>query len=78
MIQWPAFNFDLNLNKTVWNEIKNWIQNSYGEKFNYDQFRGVVNAAPGNFLKNLVDYMQVRCETVIRTNGMHTEFFLLL
>ena len=49
MIQWLAFNLDLNPIETVWNGIKDWIQNSYGEKFNYDQLRGVVNAVPGNF-----------------------------
>ena len=25
--------------------MKDWIQNNYGEKLNYDQLRGVVNAA---------------------------------
>ena len=44
VIQWFMFNFDLNPIKTVWNEMKIWIQKNYGEKFNYDQFRGIVNA----------------------------------
>ena len=56
MIEWPAFSLDLNPIETVRNEMKGWIQNNYGEKFNYDQLRGVVNAAweqiSGQFLKD--------------------------
>ena len=51
VIQWPAFNFDLNPNETVWNEMKNWIQNNYGEKFNYDQFRSVAKCGLGTNIK---------------------------
>ena len=78
VIQWPAYNPDLNPIKTAWDKMKNWIQDNYGEKFNYDELRGAVDAAweyiSIGFLNDLVDSMQARCERVIRTNGIHTEY----
>ena len=60
--------------------MKDWIQKNYGEKFNYDRLRGAVNAAwdqiPIEFLNDLVDSMQARCEEIIRANGMHTDYQL--
>ena len=78
VIQWPAYSPDLNPIDTVWDEMKNWIQDNYGEKFSYDELRGAVDAAwehiSTEFLNDLVDSMQARCEAVIRANGMHTEY----
>lgn len=74
-IFWPAYSPDLNPIKTVWNEMKDRIQNYYGEKLSYDQLRSAVYAAwqqiPARFLSDQLDTMQARCEAVIRANGMH-------
>ena len=45
VIKWQAFSPDLNPIETVWDEMKDWIQDHYGEKLNYDQLRDVVTAA---------------------------------
>ncbi len=78
VIWWPSFSPDLNPIETVWNKMKDWIQENYPEKLSYDGLRGAVNAAweriSPEFLSDLVDSMQARCEAVIRANGMHTEY----
>ena len=77
-IFWPAYSPDLNPIKTVWNEIKDWIQDHYPEKMNYDQLRGAVIAAwqqiSVDFLNDLVDSMPKRCEAVIMADRMHTKY----
>ena len=78
VIRWLVLNPDFNLIETVWNNMKNWIQQNHFEILNYEQFRGVVIAIwdqiPVEFFNDLVDSMQTRCETVIRVNGMHMEY----
>ncbi len=78
VIWWPAYSPYLNPIETVWDKIKDWIQDNYPGRLSYDELRGAVNAAweqiPIEFLIDLVDSMQARCEAVIRANGMHTEY----
>jgi transposase len=78
VIWWPAFSPDLNPIETVWNNMKDWIQDNYPEKLSYDGLRSAVAAAweqiSSEFLSDLLDSMQARCEAVIRANGMHTEY----
>lgn len=78
VIWWPAFSPDLNPIETVWDKMKDWIQNNYPEKLSYNKLRGAINAAweqiSPEFLSDLVDSIQARCEAVIRANGMHTEY----
>ncbi len=58
--------------------MKDWIQDNYPEKLSYDGLRSAVAAAweqiSSEFLSDLLDSMQARCEAVIRANGMHTEY----
>ena len=55
-------------------------QDTHGEKLSYDKLRNAVNAAweqiTPEFLSDLVNSMQARCEAVIRDNGMYTEYSL--
>lgn len=78
VIKWPPFSPDLNPIETVWNAMKDWIQENYTEKLSYDQLRGAVMAAwdqiSEQFLDDLVNLMPARCEAVILANGMHTRY----
>ena len=71
---------DFNPIETVWDRIKDWLQDIYGEKLSYDKLRNALNAAwkqiTPEFLSDLVNSMQAGCETVIQANGMHTEYSL--
>jgi ketohexokinase/beta-glucosidase len=66
-ISWPAFSPDLNPIETLWNWMKDWIQERYPEDddLSYDDLRSVVRASwdavPETFLKDLIDTMQARC-----------------
>ena len=78
VIWWPAFSPDLNPIETVWNKIKNWIQENYEGNLSYDQLREAVTAAweqiSEQLLDELVEFMPARCEAVILADGMHTEY----
>lgn len=47
VMEWPLFSPDLNLIKTVWCRIKDYIEDKYGhiEKPSYAQLRGFVKEA---------------------------------
>lgn len=76
---WPPYSPDLNPIETVWNWMKNWIQDNYSqEHMSYDMLRRVVResweAVPGWYLNDLVASMPARCEAVIAADGMHTKY----
>ena len=80
VILWPAFSPDLNLIKTVWNKMKDWIGIHYPGKFaSYDNLRKQVNEAweavvTPELLKGLVETMRQRCQDVIDANGGPTKW----
>lgn len=79
-IFWPPFPPDLNPIEAVWNWMKDWIQEKYPEdqQLSYDQLRAIVRAAwdaiPGDFLNDLINSMQARCQAVIEAGGGHTPY----
>ena len=80
LIHWPSFSPDLNLIEAVWNLMKEWIQEHYGdeEKLSYDRLRQAVREAWDSITEeqfgSLLDSMHDRCQAVINANGLFTRF----
>jgi transposase len=80
LIFWPPFSPDLNPIETVWNLMKNWIQEHYPgwDKLSYKVLReavqGAWDAVGWQELEDLLVSMPRRCEAVIAANGMYTKF----
>jgi DDE superfamily endonuclease len=78
-IHWPLYSPDLNPIKTVWNWMKDWIQERYKDNLRaYDELRAAILAAweavDSAFLLGLLESMPARCQAVIDANGMHTRY----
>ncbi len=79
LIPWPVFSPDLNPIETLWNVMKDWIQENYVMKdlSNYKTLRKAVNEAWESIgrtqLDELLNSMHARCEAVIAANGMATK-----
>lgn len=78
-IFWPPFSPDLNPIETIWNWMKDYIENKYGDvRMGYDQLRAVVKEAWDAIspyqLHELVASMPARCQAVIDAEGGYTKF----
>ena len=78
VIFWPPYSPDLNPIKMLWDDMKNWIQNNYGERMTYPRLRQAVTEAWESIeqrrLDDLIDEMPARCQAVIDAQGMHTKY----
>ena len=78
MIFWPPFSPDLNPIETVWDIMKDYIQDYYEKKLSYDKLRIAVKTAwdmiTEDKLAELLSTMHKRCEAVIAANRMHTKY----
>lgn len=78
-IFWPAYSSDLNPIEAVWNWMKDWIEDTYGDiQLSYDRLRRAVceawDAIPDEFLTELLESMAQRCQDVIDANEGHTRW----
>lgn len=78
-IFWPAFSPDLNPIETVWNMMKDYIEDQFGDvQLSYDRLRQVVKEAWDSItqeqLEGLLNSMQERCQDVIDAQGGYTKW----
>ena len=80
VIAWPPFSSDLNPIEKVWNIMKNWIQDHYGDhdKLSYNALRKAVreawDAVTPEQLEELINEMGARCQAVIDADGKFTQY----
>ncbi|RYP16595.1 hypothetical protein DL765_005056 [Monosporascus sp. GIB2] len=78
VMAWPPYSPDLNPIETVWNWMKDYIEDKWGldEKPSYDNLRKYVKeaweAVPEEWLLDLIKEMPTRCQAVIDAQGGHT------
>jgi hypothetical protein len=62
----------------VWNKMKDYIQEHFGERLSYDALRRAVNEAweaiEESYLTELLFKIRARCQAVIDADGMHTKY----
>ena len=79
LVEWPPYSPDLNPIETVWDWMKDWIDDRYeGIKLTYPRLRSAVNeawdAVPADYLSQLIDEMPARCQAVIDAKGKITKY----
>jgi DDE superfamily endonuclease len=78
-LKWPSNSPDLNPIEMVWDIMKDFIQDHYGDrKLSLSETRQAVEAAWESItpqeLRKLVDSMPQRCQAVIDAQGGHTKY----
>ena len=78
-IFWPAYSPDLNPIETIWNWMKDYIEEKNGDvQLSYDRLRGAVreawDAITREQLLELIDSMGQRCQDVIDAQGGYTKW----
>ncbi len=77
-ISWPAYSPDLNPIESLWNAMKDWIDENYPNHNTLGQLHGIVreawDAIGRDTLDALIDSMPARMEAVIAANGMNTVY----
>jgi transposase len=81
-IFWPLYSPDLNPIETVWDWMKNYIQEQYPQyekgRISYDILRKVVKEAWDSIsieqLNELIDSMYQRCQDVIDAEGKYIKW----
>ena len=75
MIFWLSYSSDLNLIESIWDKMKNYLQNNFSEWMIYSQLRAAVQKTWDSItidqLNELIDEMHDQCQTVIDVNEMH-------
>ena len=79
LIFWSAFLLNLNFIETLWNIMKDWIDDNYSESITfYSQLQAVIQEAwdciEENTLQGLIELMSACCQAIIDINGMHTKY----
>jgi transposase len=79
VVNWPPFSPDLNPIETIWNWMKDWIEEKYEDKqYPYEQLRKIVKEAwdeiPDERLIELLNTMPQRCQDVITAKGGYTKW----
>lgn len=79
LIFWPANSPDLNPIETIWNKMKDWLQEHYPrQSCGYPQLRRQVleawEAVREEVFEDLIRSMPLRCQAVIDAQGGHTKY----
>ena len=77
VICWPPYSPNLNPIESLWDEMKDWIQDHYSERMSLSTLRTAVqkawDAIRYNYLNKLIDEMPQRCQAVIDAEGKQTK-----
>ena len=72
IILWSSYSPDLNPIETIWNKMKDYLQNNFPERMTYPQLRAAVQEAWDSItvdqLNELIDSMHDHCQAVIDAN----------
>ena len=77
-MKWPPYSPDLNIIESVWDKMKDYIQEHFPEELTYDQLREAVkeawDAVDPIWLCSLVESLPEHMDAVIAANGMHIPY----
>ncbi|PQE33789.1 transposable element tc1 protein [Rutstroemia sp. NJR-2017a WRK4] len=76
---WPAKSPDLNSIETIWNIMKDYIEEKYPQYHSsYVRLKGIVLEAWDSItegqIRELIESMPARCRAVIEADGWHTKY----